>query len=135
MVKRVDFFYHCVLVIVWEDGQQRPEDFLLHDGIIIGNIAHYDRLNAQGGSIRGTAQNNLFLIYKAKNTVKMLFIDYLSVLRILKRFVGELPDSLLLKIFYEFLIYAAVAQNIVGGNAGLPAVQIFSEYNSSRGKP
>ena len=99
MVKRVDFFYHCVLVIVRDDRQQRPEDFLLHDGIIIGNIAHYDRLNAQDGSIRVTAQNNLFLIYKSKNTVKMLFVDYLSVLRILKRLVGELPYSLLLKIF------------------------------------
>ena len=51
MVKRVDFFYHCVLVIVGDDRQQRSEDFLLHDRVIVGNIAHYDRLNAQGGSV------------------------------------------------------------------------------------
>ena len=99
MVKRVDFFYHGVFIIVRDDRQQRPEDFLLHDGIIIGNIAHYDRLNAQGGSIRVTAKNNLFLIYKAKNTVKMLFVDYLSVLRIVKRYSAELPYCLMFKIF------------------------------------
>ena len=64
----------------------------------------------------------------------MLFVDYLSVVGIVKRYSAELPYCLLLQIFYEFLIYAAVAQNIVGGNAGLPAVQIFSEYNSSCGK-
>ena len=122
MVEAVNLFNHNLIVGVRDNRKHRPEDFFLHYCIIVCHITHDDRRNLQPVLVRCAADNSLIFIYKSKNAVKMLLVDYLSIVGIVKRLGAELPYCLMLKIFYEFLIYAAVAENIVGCNAGLPTV-------------
>lgn len=64
----------------------------------------------------------------------MLFVYYPAVILVFKRFFAVLPLYLLYNLCNEFFLYGAFTQNIIGRNAGLTAVEIFSEYDSFSGK-
>ena len=57
----------------------------------------------------------------------MLFIDDLAVIGILQRVLAVLLFDLCADLSDQCVLHVAVAEDVIGRNAGLPAVEIFTE--------
>lgn len=75
------------------------------------------------------AADSLFRIHQSQQSVKMLFVDDFSIIRILQGIFSKLPRDLLSDSFHQLIPDLAIAQNIIRCHAGLPAIQIFSEHD------
>ncbi len=118
-----------ILGVVSEDRHDRPEDFLLHHGVCEGHVVHHRRLDLQGAAVDPPAADHLVRIDEPADPVIMLLIDDLSVVKIQKRRLAELLLDLAADLLDQPVLDCAVTVHIIRGDAGLPAVQIFSKDN------
>ena len=70
--------------VIGQDRHKRTEDFFLHDPVRKGYIVKDRRFNLECFPVSLSALYNFLLIDQPKNTVKMFFIDDLSIIGILK---------------------------------------------------
>ena len=61
----------------------------------------------------------------------MFFVDDFPVIRIVQRLFAKLPVDFFFQCLKQLVANGSIAENIVRGNAGLSAVEIFPEYNPS----
>ena len=63
--------------------------------------------------------------------MKMFFVDDFHIIRILQRLFAELPVDFFFQCLKQLVANGSIAEDIIRSNAGLSAVEIFSEYNPS----
>ena len=119
----------CIIRIISHHRQDRSEDFFSHHGIRPVHIRHHRRRNAQRLLVILSAADGLFCIHQPQQSVKMLFVDDFSIIRILQGIRTKLSDDFSLNGFHQLIPDLAIAQNIIRCHAGLPAIQIFSEHD------
>ena len=119
----------CIMCIIRQHRQDRSEDFFSHHGIRPVHIRHHCGSNPQSLFVILPAADGLFRIHQPKQSVKMLFVDDFSIIRILQGIFSKLPRDLLSDSFHQLIPDLAIAQNIIRCHAGLPAIQIFSEHD------
>ena len=64
----------------------------------------------------------------------MFFVDDFPIIRILKRLFAKLPVDFFFQCLKQLVSNRSIAEDIIRGNAGLSAVEVFSEYDPSCGE-
>ena len=118
----IDFVDCLIKRVIGQNRKYRTEDFFLHDRIVKGYMIHDGRFDFQCCTITFSTEDNLGGIYQFCNTVKMLFIDNLSIIFVCQRLRPELSFYLAFDFGKQLVLDLAVAVNIIGGYAGLPAI-------------
>ena len=131
----VDIADDFVQVVEYQDGHDWSEDFFLHHGISKCDIVHDCGFDAKGFAVGFSAVHDLFSIDQAEDPVEMFFVDDFSVICVFQRLFAVLLLDLFLYFFDQFVLDGSVAVNVIRGHAGLAAVQIFAEDDSSGGQP
>ena len=118
-----------VQALIGQHRQQGPEDFLLHDGVPGLNVIQQGGGNPQGVRLGLAAADHLGRVNQTAEAVKVLAVDDLAVVGVGEGVGAVLPGNLLLNQGQKRLLHALVHQQIVGGNAGLAAVEELAKDN------
>ena len=118
-------------VCIREYRKDRSEYLFLHNSIIACNVCHHGGCYTASGRIGVSANYNLFLIYETNETVIVLFGYDLAVICVFKRTLTKLSYYFLLYSLYKSVADSVVANDMIGCNAGLTAVNELSENNAS----
>ena len=121
-------FYDLVKVVVRQYGHNRTENLLAHDLVVGRDAVHDGGGYAQTLLVALSAEHYFFCIDQPCNPVEVLFGNYSAIVLVFKRICAVLSDYLFFDLFDEPVLYRGVAEYVVGSNAGLTAVQIFSEH-------
>ena len=123
-----------VKIVKRKDGHNGTEDFFTHDRIVVRYVIHNGGGYLTGIGLRASADDYLFFIYQSAKSCEMLFIDDLAVILVFKGGFAVLLFDLCAGGFDEVVLYGSLAEDVVGSNAGLTAVKIFSEHDTLCGK-
>ena len=113
---------HLIQPVKYKNRQDGAENLFLHDRIGKAHLIQNHWLYAQGLPVRLPAAHDLALIQQAQEPVKMLFIDNLSVIRVVQGLFPVLPADLFFNLLNQPVLHGAVAVNIVRRHTGLPTV-------------
>ncbi len=91
-----DYFF---LTVEYQHGHEGTEDLFLHHRVGKTYVVKDRRLNTQCLPVRVTSLDHFLFIDQPKDPVKVLFIDDLSVIRIVQRPAAILFPDLLLHFF------------------------------------
>ena len=114
-----------------QDRQQRPENLFLHYRILRRHTIQNGRRYLQSLLAAFSSENQLALIYQAKQAVEMLPVYNFSIIRILQRLSSVHVRNFFFDIFQKPFLYLLMYQYIIRRYAGLAAVQIFSKRQAS----
>ena len=70
----------CICILYY--GENRTKDLFLHDAVFFNYINHDSRFYLKSIFVIITSKYYFLFVYEGKNTVKVLLIYYLSVIRI-----------------------------------------------------
>ena len=112
----------CIMCIIRQHRQDRSEDFFSHHGIFPGHIRHHCGSNPQSLFVILPAADGLFRIHQPQQSVKMLFVDDFSIIRILQGIRTKLSRDLRPDSFHQSVADPNITQHIIWCHTGLPAV-------------
>lgn len=118
----IDFMDHLIQMVKYQDRHNGAENFFLHNRIGEGDIVQDGRLNTEAFPVCLSAVHKLILIHQSQKPVKMLFVDDLSIIWIVKGLSAVLLLDLFLDLFYQPVLYRTMAVHVIRRYAGLPAV-------------
>ena len=109
-------------VFVGHHGENGAEDLLAHDGIGACDVVHHGGRDAKSIVLPLSAYYDLFVVDERAHPVVVLWRNYFAVSRIFKGIFAELFCNFSPDCRYELFLYGRVNEDVVGRDAGLPAV-------------
>ena len=122
-----------VELAVGDHGKHGAENLLAHDGVVGGHAAHDGRRDLERALVDLPALHDLGRVDEAADAVKVLAVDDLSVLGVGEGVVSQLTPNRALDLGDQAVRHALVYEQVVGGHAGLAAVEPLAEGDALGG--
>ena len=118
----IDFPDGFIHGIISKDGKQRTENLFLHHGVSEVYGIHDGRFYFQAFSVCISSADDFVPVHQAEDALKMFSVYDFAVVRVCKRVFPKLFLNLPADFSKQFVFDAFVTVQIVGSDAGLPAV-------------
>ena len=116
--------------VIGQHRQNGAENFLLHHRVFPAHVVQQGGLQLAGVLPHAAAADQFVPVHKAAEPPQMPLVDDAAVVRVLQRLRPVLAGDLRLQSRHQPVMDSALAQDIVGGHAGLAAVEEFAEHDA-----
>src|SRR5215472_14181790 len=115
-----DFFERFIERLVGEDGEDRAEDLVLHNGVVPSNRINYGGVKIASRGIRLSTGDNLLGVDKARQTFYCMRIDYARIVRVRSGVASVEGKESRLCLGYKLAGDRLVHIRVTGRSAPLP---------------